>query len=220
MAFELPPQALAEANREMRAPSWAKMFHEHRVADETIAAWRREAEEVDAANKLVVERFSVRLSAFIAEANAMLPKAGRNAVAKHRPYIACRNWVAALDEQIRRWGTEDKKRADEVRAREADAERIALAVRAVEWLRARGKVAGVDYEPAQAVEFANDIAADEEQKKVVGDGLIRFGGDDNCEGCGGWDGESRRCQCGNRRVSWERDSSHTFEKPCVYAEAY
>ena len=21
--------------------------------------------------------------------------------------------------------------------------------------------------------------------------------------CGGWDGESRRCECGNRRVNWE-----------------
>lgn len=35
---------------------------------------------------------------------------------------------------------------------------------------------------------------------------------------GGWDGESHRCECGNRRVSWSIDG--TFEKPCVWGEAY
>ena len=39
-------------------------------------------------------------------------------------------------------------------------------------------------------------------------GLVSFEGQ-NCndwlegESCGGWDGVSRRCECGNRRVSWE-----------------
>ena len=28
--------------------------------------------------------------------------------------------------------------------------------------------------------------------------------DDQIE-CGGWDGESRRCDCGNRRVYWQTD---------------
>lgn len=36
----------------------------------------------------------------------------------------------------------------------------------------------------------------------------------NCEGpCRGWDGVSRRCDCGNRRVCWA-DEAHS------YAEAY
>lgn len=30
-----------------------------------------------------------------------------------------------------------------------------------------------------------------------------FDGDDWCEDCRGWDGESGRCDCGNRRVTWE-----------------
>jgi hypothetical protein len=41
-------------------------------------------------------------------------------------------------------------------------------------------------------------------------GLIEFDGmncndyleEDDVE-CGGWDGEERRCECGNRRVSWD-----------------
>ena len=41
--------------------------------------------------------------------------------------------------------------------------------------------------------------------------------DDNS--CAGWDGESRRCECGNRRVYWatmeQEDGTFT-----AYAEAY
>lgn len=41
-------------------------------------------------------------------------------------------------------------------------------------------------------------------RKMDGQWLIDFDGK-NCEDCGGWDGESRRCSCGNRRVVWEFD---------------
>lgn len=42
--------------------------------------------------------------------------------------------------------------------------------------------------------------------------FIDFDGQ-NCEDpCAGWDGESRRCECGNRRVSFdvEKDSEGNF----------
>lgn len=45
------------------------------------------------------------------------------------------------------------------------------------------------------------------------EGDILFSGQ-NCDDCAGWDGLSRRCNCGNRRVSWTID--HNFP----YAEAY
>ncbi len=32
--------------------------------------------------------------------------------------------------------------------------------------------------------------------------------------------KSRRCECGNRRVSWERHDCHSFKEPAIYAEAY
>lgn len=63
--------------------------------------------------------------------------------------------------------------------------------------------------------------------KLIGeDGWVEFDGmncndylDDDEEECMGWDGEDRRCDCGNRRVSWsiqtESDGSFT-----AYAEAY
>jgi len=37
--------------------------------------------------------------------------------------------------------------------------------------------------------------------------------------CSGWDGESRRCDCGNRRVGWIASQLSTG-KWTAYAEAY
>lgn len=35
---------------------------------------------------------------------------------------------------------------------------------------------------------------------------VAFVGWDECEDeCRGWDGQSRRCECGNRRVEWDDD---------------
>ena len=43
-----------------------------------------------------------------------------------------------------------------------------------------------------------------------------FYGNENCDDdCCGWDGQSRRCQCGNRRVDWAYDG---FGQ--VYPEPY
>jgi len=57
------------------------------------------------------------------------------------------------------------------------------------------------------------------------DGFIDFNGN-NCSDfsgwnlkaleCEGWNGVDRRCQCGNRRVSWVLSDCETY----VYAEAY
>lgn len=43
--------------------------------------------------------------------------------------------------------------------------------------------------------------------------------DDDCNDgipCDGWDGESHRCNCGNRRVSWVLSDCKTY----IYAEAH
>lgn len=58
----------------------------------------------------------------------------------------------------------------------------------------------------------NDIERTYEEEEAIYDKLIaecsggecfEFDGDDYCEDCAGWDGESHRCECGNRRMSWE-----------------
>ncbi len=111
-----------------------------------------------------------------------------------------------------------RRREETTRKATQDAERSRKLLAAGAFLSARGKVIGVDYEAQSAIEVANDIAFDEAiaaQKR--GGGFVSFGGDDNCEGCSGWDMTSHRCECGNRRVSWEHDGD--FESMYVYAQA-
>lgn len=50
-----------------------------------------------------------------------------------------------------------------------------------------------------------------------GDLELSFNGQ-NCDDCSGWDGTSRRCNCGNRRVSWVVEE--WVNEPYAYAEAY
>lgn len=40
--------------------------------------------------------------------------------------------------------------------------------------------------------------------------------DENSKECRGWNGENRRCECGNRRVSWVLSDDGLS----IYAEAY
>lgn len=90
---------------------------------------------------------------------------------------------------------------------------------AAKYLADRGLIAGKDYDVSYVIETANETAREEavkEAKPEDGD-FIDFSGSDNCEGCAGWDGESHRCECGNRRVGWARDGD--FTNMTVYAEA-
>lgn len=117
--------------------------------------------------------------------------------------------------------------AEKARLAKAEEEKKAKALsdplltEAVAYLSARGKVAGTDYELPNAVSVANDLAFEEEvAKRKASGGSFDFNGQ-NCDGpCEGWDGEDRRCQCGNRRVSWTTGYGHSFKTPSVEAEAY
>jgi hypothetical protein len=68
--------------------------------------------------------------------------------------------------------------------------------------------------PEEAIAAAKASASEE--------GMISFDGhncDDLGRDCMGWDGESHRCDCGNRRVYW--DTMQTSDgKFYAYATAY
>ena len=67
------------------------------------------------------------------------------------------------------------------------------------------------------------------EEEAMENGLIDYGFQEEFDGknchdanedeCGGWDGESRRCECGNRRVYWapHEDENGKF---FVIAEAW
>ena len=100
----------------------------------------------------------------------------------------------------------------------AKSDAAALRDRAIAWLLARGEVYGRDFTAETAASVALRIAGEEKISETMKRAPLSFNGQ-NCEGpCDGWDGESRRCQCGNRRISWE--IAGTFEHPTVYGEAY
>lgn len=111
------------------------------------------------------------------------------------------------------------------RAEKAESEAKGLRDRAVAWLLARGKKYGDDFTADDAPAVALHIAAAEKIAALrKAEPWHEFNGH-NCNDwgdrekpCKGWDGESRRCQCGNRRVSWEIEG--TFEDPHTYGEAY
>lgn len=54
------------------------------------------------------------------------------------------------------------------------------------------------------------------EEKLKTDFYFDFSGQ-NCEGpCIGWDGRDRRCECGNRRVTWVLSDDGNS----IYAEAW
>ena len=111
-----------------------------------------------------------------------------------------------------------RRREETTRKATLDAEGARKLLAAGAFLSTRGKALGTDYEAHEAIEVANDIAVDEAiaaQKKDSG--FVSFGGDDNCEGCSGWDTKSHQCECGNRRVGWK--SYGDFESMTVYPQA-
>lgn len=53
----------------------------------------------------------------------------------------------------------------------------------------------------------------EEKIRELGGDLVEDFDGKNCDECPGWDGSSRRCECGNRRVSWSLAIvGHTFTR--------
>ena len=60
-------------------------------------------------------------------------------------------------------------------------------------------------------EFKTEEEAIENAMPLPG-GYVDFDGK-NCDDCDGWDGQSRRCACGNRRVVWSisKGVDGTFE---------
>jgi hypothetical protein len=97
---------------------------------------------------------------------------------------------------------------------------------AILFLTKNGKQLGKDFQLDTAISEANSLCFNMlVEEKIKEGGPYSFGGDDNCEDCEGWDGgRSRsertggRCQCGNRRVSWE--SSGDFRDMYVYGQAW
>ena len=105
-----------------------------------------------------------------------------------------------------------------------EAKRLTYILKAIQFLDKHGKVRGIDFIGDDAVDKADTLAFEQEKERQLTErdlfgGLISFDGQ-NCDDCAGWNGRSRRCDCGNRRVDWVTGFGHTFLHPHVYGEAY
>jgi hypothetical protein len=187
---------------------------------------KEQAEAFDAENREIHKRNSEELKRLVDQLCTFLED--RYQFTNERKYLRKLRlpWpgvsvVSRLSDMERSKQKEAETKRKEQEAKEREQAERALIVDAVNWLREKGKEAGRDYDPANAVASANELSYELEIKaRTEAGGFIDFEGQ-NCDGpCEGWDMESRRCDCGNRRVSWASGYGHSFKHPCVYAEAY
>ena len=205
----LTPQALAK----YRA-AWKEY-------EQALRDWRAACDNVagQAARLLIAQGFPAEVKVWTRSRNK-----GRMTRAL---VMALRDFGPLMEVTPSLWLTDEEdwlRRADQ-RERQAqqEQERNALRDRAIAYLLERGKVYGVEFVAEDAEAMALRLVGEE---RILGlrkaEPWHEFNGF-NCNDfgdrdCKGWDGESRRCQCGNRRVSWEIEG--TFENPRVYGEAY
>ncbi len=117
----------------------------------------------------------------------------------------------------------EKETQEKIRKEQQKQKELQETQDAILWLMERGFILGKDFELDCAIEKANWVAFEEEKNRTLNDhrGFFYFTGDEGCdESCQGWDGVSKRCDCGNRRVDWEMSDYHSFKEPSVIAQAY
>ncbi len=116
----------------------------------------------------------------------------------------------------------DRENAEQQK-KQLEAEKTELINQAIKYCLDNGRQFGDGLSVENAIQIANDIAFNKEVKRCeaqAGDEYIDFEGQ-NCEDpCAGWNPSERRCQCGNRRVSWEENWNADFRNMSIYPAAY
>lgn len=205
-----------------KCASWAYQHIDlDKVTREQLEKWKEESIEVDKENKQIYENERkihdqlIKLSVEYYGSKHRITKS----IAKDFPTMYSN--VDSMKGYIKRFDELQKEKEKQNLIKQQEKEQQELTVKAILWLKEKGKELHKDYEMDNAIDVANDIAYQEEvERRVKSDSMHSFCGDDNCEDCCGWDGSSNRCSCGNRRVSWVTGYGHSFLNPYIYAEAY
>ena len=203
-------------------PSWYNFSHQQKtdLTDVQLEQIKTETEEIAKENKEIRKEAVLQLQSAKSNIENIFGKYSKEAkyitklIVPSEPNMDFKRYVLDVREEVVK-----KKKAEEDKINQEKA-RSEFIERAILFLQKRNLKLGTDFKLEEAIYRANDIAYDEAITKAKEGGqLISFSGDDNCENCNGWDGESRRCSCGNRRVSWTQGWGFSFENPCIYAEA-
>jgi len=179
-----------------------------------------------------------RFKDIITEANKQFPGStfglSKSRLEKHKSpnetYQRVANATRSLYNTKSAYDTRDRMEAEKIKkqeqaefAKKVENEKAQLLNEAITFCLNNGKLFGKDFTAETAVSTANDLAFELAVKKreiQIGDGYIGFSGQ-NCEDeCDGWNPSNRRCQCGNRRVSWTDGYYSDFRDMSIYAEAY
>ena len=117
-----------------------------------------------------------------------------------------------------------EKEAQMELAKKREEDKTNLINEAIAYCIANGRVFNQDgLNIDTAIAIANNIAFDKAvttKENEIEDNFIDFSGQ-NCEDeCAGWNPKQRRCECGNRRVSWSEGYNSDFRDMEIYAEAY
>jgi len=136
-------------------------------------------------------------------------------------WLTAENHYKSFLKDIEKYRTEETKKEESAK-KEADAvlAKDALVAEAIKYLTDNGKKVNEDFTLATAVKTADDIAFDiATEEACESHDFIDFNGNDYCENCKGWSPGEHRCDCGNRRVGFERGYSHSFKHPEIEAVA-
>lgn len=137
------------------------------------------------------------------------------------------------DRLVRRFQSEaharhlaEKKKQDELIQQAKSDEQDKLIMEAIIWIQQNHPTCklGRDFDIHTAIDCADDLAYDAEVIKMkhtkIWHSFIGQNCSENNQDCRGWDGSSKRCDCGNRRVCWEPEHDHSFKHPHIVAQAY
>lgn len=208
--------------KELRPPVMVSVTS---LSEATLAEWDKQREDVVAHNEAIYEaRCRLRKHYHMLSGSwfgsSFVDRGLKSFLNKRETYRvrqprAPRDLRAEKIDALIKAQEEKKKREDAVIAELARSGKLE---KAIQFLSERGKTVSVDYELGSAVFLANDIATGEAiEKRLESGGMFDFDGQ-NCDECAGWDGRSRRCECGNRRVDWV--SHGDFENPYVRGVAW
>lgn len=195
------------------------------ITDEELENLRFEEERINKLNEeeylrrvAIVEKFKIDSKTFFRE--RFVSRAGKarqkivDNLSPERPSVSC---VYSNLYNMRTAAIEEKQRKEREQTR-AQKESAYLA-KCIRYLI----VNGVD---ENDISFQNPVSSAEamESERLIKEaiergGYVNFTGDQDCESeCRGWDGQSHRCDCCNRRVSWTYSGG--IGDMYVYGEAH
>lgn len=195
------------------------------VTDEMLTTWEKENKRCEAYNKLLESQLIERKQRMITDASFIWGEKSNvvRYLTKIRISMPSLTFFDSIKNNVLKAREDEKQRLLNT---ESQQKIIELQGNAVKYLIENGKAINIDFMVDNAISMANSIAYDKaianQQKELFDtESYIDFNGSDSCENCAGWDGTSRRCQCGNRRVGWASgDNADFFLNPYIYGEAW